>query len=696
MKLTFKRLMAWCLCLVLCAALLPMPSFAVDADTAIPQQHYGSYSTLSTIYNQGDCFSMQGMTLDSTYTYCAKVNTDTETSACIIRTNKSTGTKTVMINGGTGGYYFSNLGHANCLDIEWIGTCNQMLVTAGSTLVRLKLSGTTLTTAGTYTASYNGSSMSMTAVQILNATDNEVKVLVKTGCTLYTGSFDPTASSGVIQLTKLCTINISAARLQGETYDFSSYLQQGMDYHDGKLFLPLSGNTQMDTSVVLVYDLEGATGEIYNDPTLSFRVISSTYAALFEIEDVAVCVETGRLYFNTNRRLSSSDTDHDSCSYFTDYTYDPSVSTLAPADYRWETVNNELISVTTAGSTFNKATQFYGHFTDNVMTNGLFSLSRSIMLKHDSPWVVEWKSSGTFFGGALLMATARIRNIPNAPYLYRSQDSKLLAIGYYSGSAYNNYGICLSDHGIDASQEHTYRLTNKITNGSNMVYLSVDGKELGAMNNHFLGSTAQGTTSNWISGKDFTFNYFGAYMHPIADCKLDYLQVWAEGEPAEAKEYRWETTGSDLTPTVGANDTTIYNGSVSGTAYSSAAFRLDAPVKLLHDRPWSVEWEAEGSFSGGTFLLSAAEGGANKNAPYLFRYSNGLIALGSFDGSKHSNYGINLTDHNIDITQKHTYQLFNRVNADGSNMVYLSVDGKELGAMNNVFQGLTDQGNHFQ
>ena len=691
MKMTFKRLLAWCLCLVLVTALLPLPTLAVTAADTIPQNHYGSYETLSTIYNQGDCFSMQGMTMNSTYTYCAKVNTDTDASACIIRTNISTGAKTVMINGATGGYYFSNLGHANCLDTEWFGNCNQLLVTGGYNLIRLKISGSTLTTAGTYTASYNGSSLSMTAVQIMNATEHELKLLVKNGRNLYTGTLNPAASSGNIVLTKLCSLNISSARLKGQTYDFSSYLQQGMDYHDGKLFLPLSGNSQMDTSVVLVYDLKGATGELKNDPTLSFRIISSSYAALFEIEDVAVCPQTGRLYFNTNRRMSSSDTNHDSCSYFSDYVYDPTMSTTGPGDYRWETVNNELVSVTDGGCTFNQATQFFGHFENNVMTNGLFSLSRSVMLKHDSPWVVEWKSSGTFFGGALLMASARIRNIANAPYLYRAQGNSVIALGYYNGSQFNNYGINLSDHGIDSTVEHVYRLTNKVSNGSNMVYLSVDGKELGAMNQYFVGSTAQGTTSTWVSGKDFTFSYFGSYMHPIADCKLDYLQVWAEGEPSEAKEYRWETSGSDLNATVGGNETTIYNGSVSGNTYSSATFRLDAPVRLLHDRTWNVEWESEGAFAGGAFLLSAAEGGASKNAPYLFRYSNGLVVMGNYDGSKHSNYGIDLTKHNIDITQKHTYRLSNQVEANGSNMVYLYVDDVLLGAMNNVFYGLEDQ-----
>ena len=691
MKLTFKRLMALCLCLALIATVLPMPSLAVAANTDLPQEHSGNYDTLSMIYDQGDCYSMQGMTVDNNYTYCAKVNTDTDASAVIVRTSKSTGTKTTMINAATGGYYFSNLGHANALDTIWINNCGQLFVTAGATLVRLKISGTTLTTSGTYTARYNGSTMSMTAVQIMHASEEQVKVIVKTGRNLYTGVLDPTASSGVIDLTLLCSINVSSARLKGEIYDFSSFLQQGMDYHDGKLFVPLSGNTQVDTSVVLVYDLEGASGELRNDPTLSFRVISSTYSALFEIEDVCICQETGKLYFNTNRRKTNSDTDYDSCSYFLYYVYNPAKSTTGPADYRWETVNNKLISKTDNGCTFNTPTMFHGSISNNVMTHGLFYLSRAVVLKHDAPWVVEWKSSGSFSGGALLLSTAITRIQPNAPYLYRAADSGFVGLGYYDGSSYNNYGLSLSSHGIDGTAEHTYRLTNKVSGSSNMVYLSVDGVELGALNNYYIGSTSQGTTSSWVSGKDFTFSYIGAYMHPMTTCKLDYMQVWANGTPSTtSNSYRWTTSGSDLVSTVGNNNATIYNGSVSDTSYTYGAFRLDKAVKLLHNKPWSVEWQAEGSFSGGAFLLSAVDGGNNPNAPYLFRYKNSMIAMGNYDGSKHCNYGILLSDHGIDVTQKHTYRLTNRVTGS-TNMVYLSVDGVELGAMNNVFEGLEDQ-----
>ena len=692
MKLTFKRLLAWCLCLVLCTALLPMPSLAVDAYSVIPQTHYGSYSTLSTIYDQGDCFSMQGMTLDSNYTYCLKVNTNTDALACIVRTSKSTGDKTVMTNASTGTYYFTNLGHANSMDNFWLNGYNQLLVTAGTKLVRLTISGTALTVAGTYTVKYNGSELSMASAQVMQANDDLLKLVIKSGRTLYTGTVDPRTSSATVNVTKLCTLNVAQARVKGQIYDFTDFLNQGMDYHDGKIFLPLSGDTQAEVSVVLVYDIEGASGTLKNDPTLSFRVTSSTYAALFEIEDVAICQETGRLYFNTNRRKSSSDTNYDSCSYFDDYVYDPTVSTLGPADYRWEMENDRLVSKMDDGATFNNATQFHGGISGGVISYGLFNLSRSVVLQHDLPWVVEWKSSGTFTGGALLLASAITRAYPNAPYLYRAEGNKLIGFGYNDGSTYHNYGIKLSDHGIDGSAEHVYRLTNKVGNGSNMVYLSIDGTELGAMNNYFLGSTAQGTTSNWISGKDFSFSYIGAYMHSLADCKLDYLQVWAKGVPEEANShYRWDNTGEDLTSAADTNDPIIYNGSLTGSTFTSAAFRLNKGVRLLHDQPWSIEWESQGAAASGAFLLAAAEGGKNTGAPYLFRSAGELIAFGSYDGTQHTNYGIDLDDHGIDVTQHHTYRLTNQV-SDGSNMVYLYVDDVKLGAMNNAYIGTNAQG----
>ena len=225
------------------------------------------------------------------------------------------------------------------------------------------------------------------------------------------------------------------------------------------------------------------------------------------------------------------------------------------------------------------------------------------------------------------------------------------------------------------------------------------------MNNYYVNGASQNTTSNWISGKDFSFSYMGATGgHPLNNCKQDYMQIWgAEGLPVEQKPtqkpvqaptagYRLQTD-DDLNTVTGdgllANNATLYRGSVNGTTYSDAAYRLDQAVKLMHDRPWSVEWQSKG-VTGGTFLFAASDGAKTKNAPFLFRYGTNLIFLGSFDGTKHANYGIALSDYGIRGSDRHTYRLTNKIANDGSNMVYLSVDGKELGAMNNCYDGLTD------
>ena len=89
----------------------------------------------------------------------------------------------------------------------------------------------------------------------------------------------------------------------------------------------------------------------------------------------------------------------------------------------------------------------------------------------------------------------------------------------------------LSDYGISGADRHTYRLTNKIApDGSNMVYLMVDGRELGPMNNCYNGINDQGTTSDWVSGKDFVFDYMGTTPYTIKGT-MDYIQVWEDGIP---------------------------------------------------------------------------------------------------------------------------------------------------------------------
>lgn len=370
--------------------------------------------------------------------------------------------------------------------------------------------------------------------------------------------------------------------------------------------------------------------------------------------------------------------------------------------YRWETQNSTLHSLSDVGYLQNDATMLHGSCSGETYSDAQFELTRPVTLLHDRPWSIEWRSEGAWSGGALFLASAVHDETTNAPFLYRRQNSTLIALGTYDGNNYNNYGINLSDHGIDGTADHIYRLSNRISSdGSNMVYLSVDGKELGAMNNYHIGGTSQKTTSDWVNGRDFVFTHLGTYQMPINDCNLKYLQVWENGIPAEdtPDHYRWETTEDQLvskkqsgyTP----NDAIMLSGSCSNGQYSGSHFVLEQPVYLLHNRPWTVEWTSSGSWKGnanGSLLLCSALYGNDTDTTYLYRRGNSeIIAFGERLNGKHHNYGIKLSDHGIDGTSEHTYRLTNRIAADGSNMVYLSVDNQELGAMNNYYIAGTSQ-----
>ena len=119
MKIQRKRFVATALCLILLVGLivpqLPVVN-AVDVSNTVPQQHYSNYSDLALIYDQNSCYSMQGMTVNNTYVYCAKTGSN-DARAIVVRIDKNTGAKTLMTNSATGYSYFTNLGHANALDI---------------------------------------------------------------------------------------------------------------------------------------------------------------------------------------------------------------------------------------------------------------------------------------------------------------------------------------------------------------------------------------------------------------------------------------------------------------------------------------------------------------------------------------------------------------------------------------------------
>ena len=63
-----------------------------------------------------------------------------------------------------------------------------------------------------------------------------------------------------------------------------------------------------------------------------------------------------------------------------------------PQSYRWEFNGTELACV----SGDNALTKTAGTTTDGVFNKTRYALAKSVVLSHDQPWAVEWKSEGTW------------------------------------------------------------------------------------------------------------------------------------------------------------------------------------------------------------------------------------------------------------------------------------------------------------
>ncbi len=201
----------------------------------------------------------------------------------------------------------------------------------------------------------------------------------------------------------------------------------------------------------------------------------------------------------------------------------------APKAYQWKPNGSALESLVADGFTANDATMTQGSITDGAFSDTRFTLEKTVQLLHDKEWSVEWRSSGTWKNpatndGAVLFSMLTSNRIEGNLYIYRRFGNSFISMGTYENGKPHNY--CASIAGIDSTQPHTYRLENRIADdGSNMVYLLVDGVEMGAMNQYYIGATAQNTTSDWVSGKDFLFNYMGTKEHPIGDCTIEYIRI---------------------------------------------------------------------------------------------------------------------------------------------------------------------------
>lgn len=297
---------------LLCATLLaPLPAGAA---------YYNTYSTVATLGNANGCNSTQAFGVGSTYVYSVKINGD-DSKAVIYRTRMSDGSTTLMTNGDNGTTYATYLGHANDMALHSNdGNYYMFIVTmkAGNmSLVKLRYDGTTYYKVGNYTLRYGGADVAMSGVSITGKDASNISFLFKSGRTFYRGTLPLTATSGTINLTYGFDVNIEDALVNGSTVpNITSFVTQGIGYYNNTLYYPL---TYENVSIVLVYrNISTASGTIYADDDLSFRITSSAYPDLFEIEGVGIA-NGDKLWFNTNRRTEPGDTASDGVHYFNGY-----------------------------------------------------------------------------------------------------------------------------------------------------------------------------------------------------------------------------------------------------------------------------------------------------------------------------------------------------------------------------------------
>ena len=236
----------------------------------------------------------------------------------------------------------------------------------------------------------------------------------------------------------------------------------------------------------------------------------------------------------------------------------PNACTHETASYRWEFSNGQFVNVTGEGLEENRATRQQPQKPDGTLYNPYFQTEKTVNLSHELPWVVEFRMMGKKL--FMLSETTSIStSSPDRPYFMK-------APGYISGGEFTSetningdtgeeekintrmeYGCGYSNAGFNGEDMHTYRLENRLQpDGSNMVYLLVDGVEIGPMTRQyvFINNISAGSTetSDWFNGKDFKINYlFNRTAGYTEELTFEYIQIWENGQNSEPHSY-FETT----------------------------------------------------------------------------------------------------------------------------------------------------------
>ena len=77
-----KRILACLLCIAMLAGF-----FMIHPPVRSEAKNYGQYKDVAKVYDQGNCPSMQGMSVCGNYLYACKINGNTDKEAVVARIN---------------------------------------------------------------------------------------------------------------------------------------------------------------------------------------------------------------------------------------------------------------------------------------------------------------------------------------------------------------------------------------------------------------------------------------------------------------------------------------------------------------------------------------------------------------------------------------------------------------------------------
>lgn len=164
-----------------------------------------------------------------------------------------------------------------------------------------------------------------------------------------------------------------------------------------------------------------------------------------------------------------------------------------------------------------------------------------------------------------------------------------------------------------------------------------------------------------------------------------------ELEKETLSSYRFEIIDDELTSISSEefkkNQITQENGTITNGLIQNGLFKIENAIVLLNNEEWSIEIKAKGNWTG--MIFGSSKNTYEAQLPYIFKTTtnSGLIAFGSLSSNGVNNYGLSINSLNLNYNNYHVYRFENHLNEDGTNMVYLSIDGVVIGAMNNYYIG---------